>query len=209
MNNSPRYLALLALALAASCQSKEEKAATQMVDALQTSAESPAEQAKANAWKEATTLPVTLPASAVNVQPGVAQMLPEEGYLELVSVTSKTPAAVILALPAGLRSSKPGYPQVGPGYRIPFAAVLRWKPMGFGKSTPGVAKLQLPSVRDSLRGFFISEIDRGGEVVPMRPGQPVTVQGVLYAYASPDRSTSTALLTYPYRGLQISLPLAN
>ncbi|TGE14979.1 hypothetical protein [Hymenobacter elongatus] len=209
MNYSTRYLALLALGLTASCQSKEDKAAAQIVGALQTSAESPAEQAKANAWKAATTLPAALPASAVNVQPGVAQMLPEEGYLELVSVTNQTPVAAILALPAGLRSSKPDYPKVGPGYRIPFEAVLRWKPMGFGKSKPGVGKLQMPTAKDSLRGFFISEIDRGGKVVPMRPAQPVKVQGVLYAYASPDGGQGTGLLTYPYRGLQISLPLAN
>jgi hypothetical protein len=209
MNYSTRYLALLALGLAASCQSKEDKAAAQIVDALQTRAESPAAQAQANAWKAATTLPAALPASAVNVQPGVAQMLPEEGYLELVSVTSQAPVPAILALPAGLRSSKPGYPKVGPGYRIPFAAVLRWKPLGFGKSKPGVGKLQMPSVRDSLRGFFISEIDRGGKVVPVRPAQSVKVQGVLYAYASPDGGQKTGLLTYPYRGLQISLPLAN
>jgi hypothetical protein len=209
MNYPTRYLALLALGLATSCQSKEDKAAAQIVDALHTNAEGPAEQAKADAWKEATTLPPALPASAVNVQPGVAQMLPEEGYLELVSVTSQTPVAAILALPASMRNAQRGYPKVGPGYRIPFEAVLRWRPIGFGKSKPGVGKLQLPSVRDSLRGFFISEIDRGEKVVPMRPAQPVTVQGVLYAYASSDRGKGTGLLTYPYRGLQISLPLAN
>ncbi|MCR5890672.1 hypothetical protein LRS06_23365 [Hymenobacter sp. J193] len=208
MNHSTRYLSLLALGLASACQSQEEKAATHLVDALQTNASSPAEQAKANAWKAATTLPPALPASAVNVAPGVAQMLPEEGYLELISVTSQAPVAAILALPAGLRSAQRGYPKVGPGYRIPFAAVLRWKPMGFGKSKPGIGKLQLPSAQDSLRGFFISDIDRGGQLVPMRPAQPVTVQGVLYAYASPDGGEDAGLLTYPYRGLQISLPLA-
>jgi pyruvate/2-oxoglutarate dehydrogenase complex dihydrolipoamide acyltransferase (E2) component len=209
MNYSTRYLALLALGLATSCQSKEDKAAAQIVDALQTSTENPAEQAKADAWKVATTLPPALPASAVNVQPGVAQMLPEEGYLELVSVTSQTPVAAILALPAGMRNAQRGYPKVGPGYRIPFEAVLRWKPMGFGKSKPGVGKLQLPTVRDSLRGFFISEINRGGKVVPMQPAQPVKVQGVLYAYTNADGGKDKGLLTYPYRGLQISLPLAN
>ncbi|MBG8555805.1 hypothetical protein [Hymenobacter guriensis] len=208
MNHSTRYLALLALGLASACQSQEEKSATQLVDALQTSANSPAEQAKADAWKAATTLPPALPASALNVAPGVAQMLPEEGYLELVSVTSQAPVPAILALPAGLRSAQRGYPKVGPGYRIPFAATLRWKPTGYGKSKPSIGKLQLPSTKDSLRIFFISDIDRGGQVVPMRPAQPVTVQGVLYTYAKPGGGKDTGLLTYPYRGLQISLPLA-
>lgn len=206
MNIPTRYVALVALSLAAGCQSKEEKAAAQIVDALQTQAESPAEQAKMAAQKAAYVLPAALPASAVDVRPGVELLLPEEGYLELISVKAQNLQPITIGLPAMQRIGiKPGYPKVGPGYKIPFEAVLRWNPKGYGKSKPKAASLGIQTPKDSLMGFYISEMAMGGKFVPIRPGEPLTVHGTLYTYL--DRDNAQRLLVYPYRNKQVILPL--
>jgi hypothetical protein len=207
MNIPTRYVALLALGLATSCQSKEEKAAAQVVDALEAQAESPAEQARMAAQKAAYVLPAALPASAVDVRPGVEQLLPPEGYLELVSVKGQALQPIIIPFPPMWRIGvKPGYPKVGPGYKIPFEAVLRWNPKGYGKSKPKLASLGVQTPKDSLLRFYISEMAMGGKFVPIRPGEPVTVQGTLYTHI--DKENPQRLLLHPYQAdKQVYLPL--
>ena len=207
MNIPMRYVALLALGLATACQSKEEKAAAQIVDALQAQAESPAEQARMAAQKAAYVLPPALPASAVDVRAAVEQLLPEEGYLELLSVKNQALQPITLTLPTFWRIGlKAGYPKVGPGYKIPFEAVLRWKPTGYGKSKPKVAALGMQTPKDSLMRFYISEMAMGGKFVPIHPGEPVTVKGTLYTYL--DKDQAQRLLVYPYQNKQVYLPLS-
>lgn len=208
MNYSTCYLALLALGLAASCQSKEEKANAALADALQAQAESPAEQARMAAQKAAYVLPPALPASAVDVRAGVQQLLPEEGYLELVSVKGQNLQPITIGFPPAWRIGvKPGYPKVGPGYKIPFEAVMRWKPTGYVETKPKSALLVMQTPKDSLMRFHISEMGLGSKVVPVRPGVPVTVQGMLYTYI--DRDNAQRLLVYPYQNKQVYLTLAN
>lgn len=208
MNYSTRYLALLALALVASCQSKEEKATAALADALQAQAESPAEQARMAAQNAAYVLPPALPASAVDVRAGVQQLLPEEGYLELVSVKGQNLQPITIGFPPAWRIGvKPGYPKVGPGYKIPFEAVLCWKPTGYVETKPKSALLVMQTPKDSLMGFHISEMGLGSKVVPVRPAEPITVQGVLYTYI--DRDNAQRLLVYPYQHKQVYLTLAN
>ena len=206
MNHSTRYLALAALSLATACQSKEEKATAQIVEAIQTPPESPAEQARIAAQKAAYALPDALPASAVDVRAGVEQLLPDEGYLELVSVKGQAPQPVIIGLPPMSRIGvKAGYPKVAPGYKIPFEAVLRWKPTGYVQTKPKAATLRVQTPKDSLMRFYVSELNVGGKAVPVRAGEPLTVQGVLYAYA--DRDNAQRLLLYPYQNKPVVLPL--
>ncbi|GAA4393867.1 hypothetical protein [Hymenobacter koreensis] len=208
MNYPTRYLALLTLGLATACQSKEEKANAALVDALEAQAESPAEQARMAAQKAAYALPPARPASAVVVRAGVEQLLPAEGYLELVSVKGQALQPITISLPPMWRIGvKPGYPKVGPGYKIPFEAVLRWKPTGYVETKPKSALLVLQTPKDSLMRFYISEMSVGSKVVQVRPGEPVTVQGVLYTYL--DRDNAQRLLVYPYQDKQVYLPLAN
>ena len=208
MNYSTRYLALLALGLTASCQSKEEKANAAFADALEAQAESPAEQARMAAQKAAYVLPPARPASAVDVRAGVQQLLPEEGYLELVSVKGQSLQPITIGLPPMWRIGvKPGYPKVGPGYKIHFEAVLRWKPTGYVETKPKSALLVMQTPKDSLMRFHISEMSLGSKVVQVRPGEPVTVQGVLYTYL--DRDNAQRLLVYPYQNKQVYLTLAN
>lgn len=201
----PLLLAALLLPLGlASCQSKEDKAAAQIVDALQTQSESPAEQARIAAQKAAHVLPAGMPAFAIDLRPGVEALLPEEGYLELVSFKGQSVLPVIIGLPPMARIGvKPGYPKVAPGYKIPFEAVLRWKPTGYGKSKPMPAKMIIQTPKDSLLGFSISELNQQYTTVAVRPGEPVTVQGVLYAYT--DKDNPNRLVLYPYHNKQVFL----
>ena len=204
MKHTLRCLGLAVLALATACQSKEEKAAAKIVEALESPNESPAEQARIAAQKAAHVLPGRLPASAVDVRPGVEQLLPEEGYLELVSVKGQSPIPKIIGLPPMSRIGvKPGYPKVAPGYKIPFEAVLRWKPTGFVQTKPTAGTLRVQTPKDSLLRFYISDLNVGGKAVPVRPGEPVTVQGVLYAYT--DKDNSNRLVLYPYQNKQVFL----
>lgn len=206
MNIPTRYVALLALGLASACQSKEDKAAAQIVDAIQTQAETPASQARMAAQKAAYVLPAALPASAVDVRTGVEQLLPEEGYLELVSVKGQNLQPITIGLPPMWRIGvKAGYPKVGPGYKIPFEAVLRWKPTGYVQTKHKRATLRVQTPKDSLMRFYISELNVGGKAVPVRAGEPVTVQGTLYAYL--DKDNAQRLLLYPYQNKQVVLPL--
>ena len=206
MNIPTRYVALVALGLATACQSKEDKAAAQIVDALQAQAESPAEQARMAAQKAAYVLPAPLPASAVDVRLGVEQLLPPEGYLELVSAKGQDLQPIIIGFPPMWRIGvKPGYPKVGPGYKIPFEAVLRWNPTGYGKSKPKLAALGVQTPKDSLMRFYISELALGGKSVAIRPGEPVTVQGTLYTYI--DKDNPQRLLLYAYQDKQVFLAL--
>ena len=209
MKQTTRYAALLALGLATSCQSKEEKATAALGDALEAHAEavaeSPAEQARLAAQKASLVLPAALSASAVEVRAGVAQLLPEDGYLELVSARGQTPQPMTIGLPPMARMGvKTGYPKVAPGYKIPFEAVLRWKPTGYvSKPKPALMVVQTP--KDSLMGFSITELNQGYQTVAVRPGEPVTVQGVLYAYFDP--ANPQRLVLYPYQNKKMALPL--
>ena len=211
MKHTTCSLALVALGLATSCQSKEEKASAALVGALEAHAEavaeSPAEQARRAAQKAAYVVPAALPASAVDVRAGVALLLPEEGYLELVSVKGQNLQPMTIGLPPMARIGvKAGYPKVAPGYKIPFEAVLRWKPTGYVTSKPKQGLMGVQTPKDSLLGFYISELSLGHKTVAVRPGEPVTVQGALYAYF--DKNNPQRLVLYPYQNKQVYLPLA-
>jgi len=205
MNRTIFFLtAGLALALGA-CQSKEEQTKQAIVEAV---VNSPARQERSAAWKVATTLPAPLPAS-VDLRRGVEQLLPADGYVRLVSVTPGPAQPAILTLPVLWRPTKAGEPTVAPGYRIPFEAVVQWTPTGYGPNEriPESITLYEPAPQDSLSSFTVAvpgaaglagAAEKQAKKTVLRAKQPVTVRGVLYAYAAASTS-QRGLVVYPYR----------
>ncbi|GAB3842986.1 hypothetical protein [Hymenobacter jeollabukensis] len=192
------------------CKSDSEKAADALQQVARAAAESPEAKAREAAWKLATTRPAKLAAGAPkNLRLAVEQLLPLEGYLQVVSVRAVSPAEpAILQLPTLWRPVKGNYPTVAPGYRQPFEAVLKWKPTGYapGEKVPTALALEGPWAPDTLRGFALREPQGPlpGQATPatilVKAGQTVTVRGLLYAYAtSPTAGDSPRLLLYPYR----------
>ena len=205
-----RLFVLLAFVLLASCQSNTEKAAAVDAQILTKAAEkvasSPQETARLAAWKTANTLPPALAPAAVDLSAGIKQLLPAQGYLELVSATPQKVEPALVRLPGLWASLKPNYPQVAPGYRIPFEAVVRWKPTGYrpGERVPATITLYSPNGRDSLAGWQVAGANPnvlGSErftVSEIRAGEPVTVHGTLYAFAGKDPANHPLLVVYPY-----------
>lgn len=203
-------VALCATAFLAACQSPAEKAAAVDTQILTKAAEkvanSPQEKARQDAWKTATKLPPTLSPASVDLTAGVKQLLPAQGYLELVSATPQKVEPMLVRLPGLWASLKPNYPQVAPGYRIPFEAVVKWKPTGYrpGERVPATITLYSPNGRDSLAGWQVAGANPnvpGAErysVRQIRPGEPVTVRGTLYAFTGKDPANHRLLVVYPY-----------
>ncbi|MFD1470247.1 hypothetical protein ACFQ48_18615 [Hymenobacter caeli] len=201
---------LPAFVVLAGCQSGSEKAAEVDAQILTKAAEkvasSPQEKARQDAWKTATTLPQALSPAAVDLTAGVKQLLPAQGYLELVSATPQKIEPALVRLPGLWASLKPNYPQVAPGYRIPFEAVVKWKPTGYrpGERVPATIALYSPNGRDSLAGWQVAGANPnvpGAErytISEIRPNEPVTVRGTLYAFAGQDPSHHPLLVVYPY-----------
>jgi hypothetical protein len=136
-------------------------------------------------------------------------MLPEEGYLRLVSLTPGPAQPAILALPVLWRPTKAGLPPVAPGYRIPFEAVIQWKPTGYapGERIPTSITLYQPAPQDSLSGYTVGAPNAAGvagaiesraKKTTIRANEPVTIQGVLYAYTAASTGRR-GLVVYPYR----------
>lgn len=203
-------VALCTTASLAACQSPSKKVAAVDAQILTTAAEKVAsssqEKVRQAAWKIAITLPPALSPTAVGLTAGVKQLLPAQGYLELVSATPQKVEPALVRLPGLWASLKPNYPQVAPGYRIPFEAVVRWKPTGYrpGERVPATITLYSPNGRDSLAGWQVAGANPnvpGAErftVSQIRSGEPVTVRGTLYAFASKDPANHPLLVVYPY-----------
>ncbi|GAA4364152.1 hypothetical protein GCM10023185_33410 [Hymenobacter saemangeumensis] len=201
---------LSASAFLTACKNDNEAAADTLQQVAQAAANSPEAKARQAAWKLATTRPIALPVgSPANLRPAVEQLLPKEGYLKLISV-KQTGAAQpgIMALPVLWRHVKADYPTVAPGYRLPFEAVLEWRPTGYakGEKVPAALALRTPVAPDTLGTFALLEpgatIPGQSEQTPtlVKPGQGVTVQGVLYAYATtPNAGQQPSLILYPYQ----------
>jgi hypothetical protein len=99
-------------------------------------------------------------------------------------------------------------PARGPGYRLPFEAVVRWHPVGYApqEKIPTETALDGPSAADTLASFTLRELgitvlgQMDTASIIMRPWREVTVRGVLYAYTtSPAAGAAPSLLLYPYR----------
>lgn len=199
------------LVLLAGCQSKSEKTAAVdaqiLTRAAEKAASSPQEKARLAAWKTATTLPPALSPTAVDLAAGVKQLLPAQGYLELVSATPQKVEPALVRLPGLWASLKPNYPQVAPGYRISFEAVVKWKLTGYrpGERVPATVALYSPNGRDSLAGWQVAGVNPnvpGAErytIRQIRPGEPVTVRGTLYSFAGQAPAKNPLLVVYPYR----------
>lgn len=208
--NTTLLFSLVGLVLAlGSCRSDEEKARETTREIVEAVATSPGQQAKTAAWQAATTLPPALPA-AVNLRPGVEQLLPKEGYLHLVSLNAGPAQPAILALPVLWRPTKAGHPAVAPGYRVPFEAVLMWHPTGYGpgERIPETITLYEPAPQDSLSSFSVAANDLPAlagsaegraKRTPIRANEPVTVRGTLYAYTAMASAGRRGLVIYPYR----------
>lgn len=192
-----------------SCRSDEEKARETTREIAEAVATSPGRQAKTAAWKAATTLPPVLPA-AVNLRPGIEQLLPKEGYLYLVSFKPGPAQPAILTLPVLWRPTKAGQPTVAPGYRVPFEAVLVWKPTGYGpgERAPDTVTLYEPAPQDSLGSFSVAanngpdlagSAENHAKRTSIRANEPVTVRGTLYAYTAAASAGWRGLVIYPYR----------
>jgi hypothetical protein len=187
---------LLALGLAAGCQSSEKQPDP-------ATASSPAPASAPAASSPATLSAPLPPLTSVDVRPGVEQLLPKEGYLQVVSAKMLKADAMQLTLPPLWGSLQSGAARTMPGYRIAYEAVLRWTPTGYGKGkVPASQPLYVPNGRDSLARFSLGGINfnvPGAEkytVSDITPDKPVTVSGVLYAFADPKQSR---LIVYPYR----------
>ncbi|MBO0360462.1 hypothetical protein J0X19_21045 [Hymenobacter sp. BT186] len=196
--------------LLTSCKSDNEAAVEKLQQVAAAAANSPEAKARAAAWSLATTKPSQLPADKpVDLRPALEQLLPKDGYLQLVSVKAAGAAQpAILQLPILWRPIKGNYPPVAPGYRLPFEAVLKWKPMGYGpgEKIPAAMALDGPWTPDTLNTFSLREpevtVPGQAATAPMllKPGQAVTVRGVAYAYAtSPAAGQAPRLVLYPYQ----------
>ena len=201
---------LSAPAFLTGCKSDNEAAADTLQQVAKAAANSPEAKARAAAWKVATTRPPALPVgSPANLRPAVEQLLPKEGYLKLVSVKPTGAAQPgIMALPVLWRHVKADYPTVAPGYRLPFEAVLEWQPTGYakGEKIPASLALRTPIAPDTLGTFALLEPEApiSGQSkqaqLLVKPGQAVTIRGVLYAYAtSPAAGQQPSLILYPYQ----------
>jgi hypothetical protein len=201
---------LTASVLLTGCQSENETKTDALEQVAKAAADSPEAKARATAWKLATTKPPRLAADKpVDLRPAVEQLLPKEGYLQVVSVKAAGAAEpAILLLPILWRPIKGNYPSVAPGYRLPFEAVLKWHPVGYApkEKIPTVMALEGPSAVDTLASFTLHEPDvtvpgqAGTPPILMRPWREVTVRGVAYAYATtPAAGQSPRLVLYPYQ----------
>jgi hypothetical protein len=201
---------LSAVALLTGCKSDNETAADTQQQVAKAAANSPEAKARQAAWKLATTRPPALPAgSPANLRPAVEQLLPKEGYLKLISIKPTAAAQPsILALPVLWRHVKEDYPIVAPGYRLPFEAVLEWRPTGYGKGEkiPATLALRTPSAPDTLGTFALLEPEaaipgRSKQTsVLVKPGQKTTVRGTLYAFTTtPSAGQQPSLILYPYQ----------
>lgn len=196
--------------LLTSCKSDNEAAAEKLQQVAAAAANSPEAKARAAAWRLATTKPPQLPADKpFDLRPALELLLPKDGYLQLVSVKAAGVAQpAILQLPILWRPIKGNYPSVAPGYRLPFEAVLKWKPMGYGpgEKIPAAMALEGPWAPDTLNTFSLREpeVTVPGQAatapILLKPGQPVTVRGVAYAYATtPAAGQAPRLVLYPYQ----------
>ncbi|GAC1601359.1 MAG: hypothetical protein NVS3B25_29230 [Hymenobacter sp.] len=192
------------------CKSDSEATTDALQQVATAAANSPEAKARAAAWKLATTKPPRLAADKpVDLRPAVEQLLPGDGYLELVSGKSSGAAEpAILLLPILWRPIKGNYPPVAPGYRLPFEAVLRWPPVGYAprKKIPTEMALDGPWASDTLASFTLHEPEvtlsgqAGTASIIMRPWREVTVRGVAYAYATaPAAGQAPSLVLYPYQ----------
>jgi|GEM_PF-6019745 len=192
------------------CQSENEAAAEKLQQVATAAANSPEAKAREVAWKIATTKPPQLAADKpVNLRSALEQLLPQDGYLQLVSVKATGAAQpAILLLPIMWRPIKGNYPPVAPGYRLPFEAVLKWKPMGYAseEKIPAAMALDGPWAPDTLNTFSLREpevsVPGQAAAAPILPklGQAETVRGVAYAYATPPAAgQAPRLVLYPYQ----------
>ncbi|QKG55004.1 hypothetical protein [Hymenobacter sp. BRD67] len=191
------------------CKSDNEKADDALQQVATAGANSPEAKAREAAWKLATTKPPRLaPDKPIDLRLAVEQLLPKDGYLQLVSVKAADAAEpAILQLPILWRSIKGNYPPVAPGYRLPFEAVLKWHPVGYAprEKIPTEMALDGPWASDTLASFTLREPgvtlpgQAGDATISMRPWREVTVRGVLYAYATtPAAGQRASLVLYPY-----------
>lgn len=197
MKNIPLCIAAgFALTLTAACQFKDSAPAD-------TTPAAPA------ATQPATGLPAPLPASAVDLKPGVAEQTPREGYLQVISAKALKAEPMLLQLPAAWQSDPDRADGVkqAPGYRISYEAVLQWIPQGFGKQkVPASLPLYAPNGRDTLASFRVGGLNLntpGRErytVTPIEPRKLLTVRGTLYAFLGQNEQKQPALVVYPYRG---------
>ena len=201
---------LSAGALLAGCKSDSEATTEALQQVAKAAANSPEAKAREAAWRLATTRPPKLAADKpVDLRPAVEQLLPKDGYLQLISVKAAGAAEpAILLLPILWRPIKGNYPPVAPGYRLPFEAVLKWHPVGYApkEKIPTEMALDGPWASDTLAGFTLREPDvtvpgqTGAASILMRPWREVTVRGVAYAYATtPTDGQSPRLVLYPYQ----------
>lgn len=192
------------------CKSDNKAAAEKLQQAATAAANSPEAKARTAAWRLATTKPPQLAADKpIDLRPALEQLLPQQGYLHLVSVKATGAAQPsILLLPILWRPIKGNYPPVAPGYRLPFEAVLKWKPTGYapGEKIPAEMALDGPWAPDTLNTFSLREpeVTIPGQAakapILLKPGQAITVRGVAYAYATPRvAGQAPRLVLYPYQ----------
>jgi len=189
---SQTFALLFGLGLVGGCQSNDTQAVT---------TEAPA----AASAPTAATAP--LPTTALDVRPAIEQLLPAEGYLQTVSTKTLKVEPMAVALPPLWGSLEPGASRAAPGYRISYEAVIQWVPKGFGpnEKVPATMTLYAPNGKDSLARFSLGGINYNipGEekytVSEIEPNKPVSVRGVLYAFAGKDNQLKPALVVYPYR----------
>ena len=201
---------LSAGAVLTGCQSDNEAAANKLQQIATAAADSPEAKARAAAWRLATTKPPQLAADKpLDLRPALEELLPKDGYLQLVSVKAAgAPEPAILLLPILWRPIKGNYPPVAPGYRLPFEAVLKWHPVGYAprEKIPTEMALDGPSASDTLSSFTLREPDANvpGQTastsIIMRSWREVTVRGVAYAYTTtPVAGQAPRLVLYPYQ----------
>ena len=222
MKNLPNtFVLLLALGLATGCQSNDKQTATES----SSSAEAPVTTPAPAAAPTTGNVPAPLPLTAVDVRPAVEQLLPPQGYIEVISAKAVNIEPMAVALPPLWGSLKPGAPRSGPGYRITYEAAVKWVPKGYGvgQKVPDTMPLYTPTGADSLARFSLGGINPivpGQEtytITEVAPNKPVTVRGVVYAFSGQDNQQQPALVVYPYRNKggmpnanqMIFLPLAN
>ena len=145
--------------------------------------------------------------AGLDIRPAVELQLPKsahgQSYLQLVSATVLKAEPLSVRQPANwtaLRQAKP----VVPGYRISYEAVLRWQPISQGPDEQKMAALSLytPNGPDTVACIYTTASrylpdTSGFTASQIKPGQPVTVRGTLYAYAGTSQQ-QPALIVYPY-----------
>ena len=195
---SQTFALLLGLGLASGCQSSDKQATT---------AEAPAASAPTAATTEASPADGPAPTTALDIRPAIEQLLPAEGYLQVVSSKALEIEPMSVSLPPLWGSMKPNASRAAPGYRISYEAVVKWVPKGFGpnEKVPATMTLYAPNGKDSLARYNLGGVNLnipGQEkytVSEIEPNKPVSVRGVLYAFRGVDTQTKPALVVYPYR----------